>query len=284
MKNTTIVRIAFAGLVVAAAWFAVRNLFRAGDHGGGVAVHLVDEGQRLTKNGASTRSPAAAAVEAASTGVPAAAGQPGRARIPTYAEKAAAAQDPEMREYITRRVEKEYAALFAKLKLAPEREEALSMLLVDKLYAPTIEETGEYERLAAELLSPEEYAEFATFQRELPIKLDVRAAMKAVMSEAPPAAAEAQRLAASVDAVVRGAPRNDAPIWMEAGKRVEEGRHFSEAELASLAATATQQFEAVLAAQAGKLTEAQMGRLRAWYQETYVQFHLRAYRNARPGG
>lgn len=203
-------------------------------------------------------------------------------KTPTYTEKAAVAEDPEMREYVTRRLEKGYAAFFAKMKFSPEKENALSMILVDRLFAPTVEEIADYDKMAAELLGPAAYAEFAAYRDDLPIKDDVQTAMKMVLREGGQDAAGS--LSAVVEAVVRSAPRNDDAIWSDASQRVQQGFRVSETELSAIAAIASKKFEEVLAREARNLSDAEKSRLREWFQRS-VQFNVRAYGRAnQPGG
>lgn len=203
-----------------------------------------------------------------------------RPRRPTYAEQAAVAEDPEFREFVTRRTEKDYAALFAKLRLPAEKEEALSMILIDWFFAPRISERAEYDRMTEELLGPVAYGEFTAYRDELAIKDYTQAALRVVAPERPTGAASG--VEELVEAVVRGAPRNDDPIWIDAGHRIDQGSTLSETEIAAFATTAAQKFEAVLAKEGANLTETERNRMRDWFQQTIVQFNVRALRNAQP--
>lgn len=207
----------------------------------------------------------------------------GRPRRPSYAKQAAVAEDPELREDVTRRTEKDYSALFAKLRLSPEKEDALSMILVDWFFASRMSERVEYDRMVAELLGPEQFAEFTDYRAELTIKDFARAAVRA---------AEPDRLAGStpardsaIESVVRNALHSGDPLWVDAGRRSDQGIAVSDAEIKSLVVAATQEFESALRHEGVNLTEIEKNRLRDWYQTTIVQFKARALQLSQlPGG
>lgn len=291
MKRNFVAGVLTGGLIAFVVMIAARRLFLMGYHEppppvrtSGAASKAVIPSRKGSGGAAPLQSveDGAVALLSLSPEAPALTKKEEGPKTPTYAEKAAVAEDPEMREYVTRRLEKSYAAFFARMKFSPEKENALSMILVDRLFAPTVEEIADYDKMAAELLGPVDYAEFAAYRDDLPIKDDVQTAMKMVLREGGQDALPG--LSAVVEAVVRGAPRNDDAIWSDASQRVQQGFRVSETELSAIAATASKKFEEVLAREARNLSEAERSRLREWFQRS-VQSNVRAYGRAnQPGG
>lgn len=271
-------------LLVGVLWFAARRYLFTPDESHEQGPDAIAEKADSTAANSPGDNPARSVIEVAMhpAVVPPAAAQPPRPRVPTYAEKAALAEDPDLREFVTRRIEKDYAALFAKLHLPRAKEEALSMILVDRIFAPEISEMEGYDRLAAELLGPADYAEFAAYRDELPIKNEVEMALKVMAKDSRQEVPAS--VATAVEKVVRSAPRNGDAIWMDADSRIQQGGVLSESDIAALANTAMRKFEDVLSREAAALSEPERERLREWFAQNVVQFHVRAFRNARPPG
>jgi tripartite-type tricarboxylate transporter receptor subunit TctC len=195
-----------------------------------------------------------------------------KTKILTYQEKAAVAQDPEQREATVRWVARNYASLFAQLKLSPAKQELLEKILVDRLLAPEFSERAEYDRLAASLLTPEEYAALVAHREEIPIKAAVKGAIAAAgLGPGPDSQADRQ----AVERIIRSAPLNGDAIWRDASRQVERSGPLTQTELAALAAAALQRFEMILAKE--NLSTEQQQRLRAWFRKTVVDSNVRAY-------
>lgn len=140
------------------------------------------------------------------------------------------------------------------------------------MLAPEFSEMGEYDRLAAELLTPQEYATFLSHRAELAMKDWVKAAATATGVGG---LTEGDVTRQAVEKIIRSAPLNGDAIWKDADSHLTRGGQLSEADLAALAATATQHFESALATGAAQLSPEQLRLLRAWFQKAVVDSNLR---------
>lgn len=194
--------------------------------------------------------------------------------------KAADVRDPEMRETTTRWVSRNYAPLFAQLNLSPEKQDLLERILVDWMLGG-FEGRAENDRLAAELLTPREFEALLAHRVEMRVKGVVDSAVTTVGVAG---LAEGDPVRQAVEKVVRAAPLRSDGIWQDAARQLERGGPLSEANLATLAATASQRFESVLSTGAEQLSPEQMRMLRAWFQKEVVDFELGALRPRQPRG
>lgn len=191
---------------------------------------------------------------------------------------------PELREMVARRLAKDYAPLFAQLKLTGQKEELLSQILVDQFTSlPGRMVRENYDKLAEELLAPAEYAEFVRFRDELLMQRTVDATM-ALLNNASGVASPGR--SGAVNLIARAAMRiGDDPAWRAIDLRAEAGQPVSESDLGALAALASRRFESALVQHGATLTEAEKQALRVWYQKKFIEVGVFGLRqDPKPGG
>ena len=207
---------------------------------------------------------------------PATQGGTGAMQGPGESANARLAEDPEMREFGMRQTMRDWASFFAQEKLSRATEEMLVKLLVEWTLAASMEDRAQVDRLIAQLLDKELLGRFHAHRQDIPIKAAVSAAVTTVERQAGASLApEVRRL---VDAVVRGAPLNDALLWKEASDLLEAGRLTPE-HLPEVEARALRDFERSLVANGGSLDSTQRGALQQWYRRSVLEFNLSALRN-----
>ena len=173
------------------------------------------------------------------------------------------------------------ASFYARLRLSPEKEALLEKIILDRFTEPFGADRAAYDRLAEQLLTPAEYAEYARDRDDMPTRSAIDQAVADLRKIAD--ADTVQALTPVVDAVLRASPLNGDAIWLESRATAKQPA-LTETEIASVGALAMQRFNAQLARLGRSLTAEQQARLRQWFDRTVVQFHLRGLRRAGPGG
>ena len=173
------------------------------------------------------------------------------------------------------------ALFYARLKLSPEKETLLEKIILDRRIEPFQADRAAYDRLAEQLLTPTEYAEYARDRDDMPTRSTVNQAVADLRKIAD--ADTVQALTPVVDAVLRASPLNGDAVWQESRATAKQ-RTLTEVEIASVGALAMQRFDAQIARLGSSLTAEQQARLRQWFDLFVVQFNLRVLRSAGPGG
>lgn len=188
---------------------------------------------------------------------------------------------PEFREMGVRHITKNYRPLFDRLQLSDQKEGLLVTIILDRMTSTDRTEWDDYEKLAVQLLTENEYAEFQRFRdEELPLKNNTIAAVAALKAVGGGAVAEREPIIA---ALVRAASHNGDPMWLAADRREGAGT-LTLAEVNGLAAVASQRLEAALALHSAGLSEAEKQVLRAWFQKTIIDANIDGMRRRlKPG-
>ena len=188
---------------------------------------------------------------------------------------------PEIREMRVRRILSDYLPLFERLRFSVDKQNLLVSIWLDQLASPNRTERNDYEKLTAQMLSADEYAELKNYRGELAVKSTAASAMEVLNYVGGDPRPDREAI---VTAVVRAAPHNGDAIWEDADRREAAGT-LTVGDLAGLAAIAAQRFETALNQNAVALTAKEKQALRIWFQSAVIDSQIDAIRKRlAPGG
>ncbi len=197
------------------------------------------------------------------------------------ARNQATKDSPEIREMRARRILRDYLPLFERLRFSVEKQNLLVSVWLDQLSSPSRAQRDDYEKLTAQTLSTDEYAELKNYRTELAIKSTASAALEVLQYVGGDPRPDREAI---VTAVVRAAPHDGDAIWVDADRREAAGT-LTVADLGGLAAIASQRFETALNQNAVALTAKEKQALRIWFQATVIDAQIGAIRKRlAPGG
>lgn len=197
------------------------------------------------------------------------------------ARSQATKDSPEIREMRARRILSDYLPLFERLRFSVEEQNLLVSIWLDQLASPNRTERNDYEKLTAQMLSTDEYAELKNYREELAIKSTASSAMEVLNYGGGDPRPDREAI---VTAVVRAAPISTDSLWLDADRREAAGT-LTVGDLAGLAAIAAQRFETALNQNAVALTAKEKQALRLWFQSTVIDSQLDGIRKRfAPGG
>lgn len=169
--------------------------------------------------------------------------------------------NPQMRELVARRMAQDYAELFRALRLSTEKEELLAQIIVDRFFSVIGPERDSYDKLAQDLLTPDEYEKYATYRDELPIKAMVKEVSGTLQIESAGIASE------EVGRAIRSSSNRSSPYWREVEQRFAAGE-LNDAELAQAEQNALSQFDQAVVREVRSLSSAQRAAFREWFRNS----------------
>jgi hypothetical protein len=188
---------------------------------------------------------------------------------------------PELRELRARRIIGDYLPLFERLRFSVEKQNLLVSIWLDQLAAMSRAERDDYEKLTAQMLSADEYAELKNYRAELAIKSTASSALEVLKYVGGDPRPDREAI---VTAVMRAAPISTDSLWLDADRREAAGT-LSVGDLAGLAALAAQRFETALNQNAVALTAKEKQALRIWFQGSVIDSRVDEIRKRlAPGG
>jgi hypothetical protein len=168
---------------------------------------------------------------------------------------------PQMREMVARRMAQEYAELFRTLHLSAEKEELLAQIVVDRFFSVIGPERDSYDRLAQDLLEPDEFKKYAAYRDELPVKAMIKEVAGTLQIDTAGAASE------EIGRAIRSSSNRASRYWTGVERRFLSGE-LNEADLSREEQNALSEFDLAVAREVRGLSDAQLAMLREWFRNS----------------